>query len=187
MNSAGMDIAIAVWNNAFNRRKRYKLPNTGIVAEITEPSAYEFIVKKLPLINDLYKRYRPDGDISKMDPKDVSMAEFDYLSANALFVTALSIIRNENGKTKEYRYTDWESIEKIITTALDATDSGILLQIINKSRDNQSPISFRLTNVVCPECGNVVESVPINDIGDQLLFRVSQRLSNTQISLIEMD
>jgi hypothetical protein len=170
------------------RRKRYRLPSTGIIAEINEPSAYTFINEKLPLINALYKRYRPDeDDMSKLDANDISMAEFDYLSANALFITALTIVRNENGKDKEYRFTDWDSIEEIITKALDATDSGVLLKIIEKSREHVSPISFRIENVNCPTCGRHEEFIPITEIGNTLLFQVSQRLSNTQISLIEMD
>ena len=180
--------AVQIWEMANARRKRYRLPNTGIIAEINEPSAYTFINEKLPLINALYKRYRPDeDDMSKLDANDISMAEFDYLSANALFITALTIVRNENGKDKEYRFTDWDSIEEIITKALDATDSGVLLKIIEKSREHVSPISFRIENVNCPTCGRHEEFIPITEIGNTLLFQVSQRLSNTQISLIEMD
>lgn len=179
--------AIKVWEEANSRRKRYKLPHTGIIVEINEPSAHEFVTKKLPLINDLYKRYRPNGNMSEIDPNDVSMAEFDYLSANALFVSAMTIVREENGAPKEYRFTKWDQIEEIITKALDAEDSGILLKIIEKTRDNVSPISFRVENVVCPTCGRKEDYIPINDIGTSLLFQVSRRLSSTQINLIEMD
>lgn len=179
--------AVKVWESVNSTRKRYKLPHTGIIVEINEPSAYEFVTQKLPLINDLYKRYRPDGNMSEMDPNDVSMAEFDYLSANALFVSAMTIVRMENGKPKEFRFTKWEQIEEIITKALDAEDSGILLKIIEKTRENVSPISFRVENINCPACGRHEDFIPINDIGTSLLFQVSRRLSNTQINLIEMD
>lgn len=179
--------AVKVWETVNGRRKRYQLPHTKIIVEINEPSAYEFVTQKLPLINDLYKRYRPDSNMADLDPNDVSMAEFDYLSANALFVSAMTIVRNENGKPKEYRFTKWEQIEQIITTALDAEDSGVLLKIIEKTRENISPISFRVENINCPACGRHEEFIPINDIGTSLLFQVSRRLSNTQINLIEMD
>lgn len=179
--------AYKVWESVNGRRKRYKLPNTGIIAEVNEPSAYEFITIKLPLMNDLYKRYRPDGQMTEVDMNDPSMLEFDYLSTNAMFVSALTIVRNEQGKRKEYRYTNWEDIEKIITTGLDAEDSGILLKIIEKTRTNVTPVAFRVDNVDCPVCGRHEEYIPINDIGSTLLFQVSRRLSNTQINLIEMD
>lgn len=179
--------AYKVWESVNGRRKRYKLPNTGIIAEVNEPSAYEFITIKLPLMNELYKRYRPDGQMTEVDMNDPSMLEFDYLSTNAMFVSALTIVRNEQGKRKEYRYTNWEDIEKIITTGLDAEDSGILLKIIEKTRTNVTPVAFRVDNVDCPVCGRHEEYIPINDIGSTLLFQVSRRLSNTQINLIEMD
>lgn len=179
--------AIKVFDSVNSRRKRYKLPSTGIIVEINEPSAYEFVTQKLPLINDLFKRYRPDKEMTEVDMSDPSMAEFDYLSANALFVSAMTIIRNENGKEKEYRFTNWDDIEKIITTALDTTDSGILLKLIEKSRSNVSPVSFRVENITCSSCGRHEEYIPITDIGNSLLFQVSRRLSNTQINLIEMD
>jgi hypothetical protein len=115
------------------------------------------------------------------------MAEFDYLSANALFISAMTIVREENGKTKEYRFTNWDQIEKIITTALDAEDSGTLLKIIEKTRNNVSPVSFRVEDINCSACGRHEEYIPITDIGNTLLFQVSRRLSNTQINLIEMD
>lgn len=179
--------AVKIWEEANTKRKRYKLPHTGIIVEINEPSAHEFVTKKLPLINDLYKRYRPDGDMTQIDPNDVSMAQFDYLSANALFVSAMTIVREEKGKPKEYRFTNWEQLEEIITKSLDSYDSGILLKLIEKTRENVSPISFRVEDINCSSCGRHEDYIPINDIGTSLLFQVSRRLSSTQINLIEMD
>jgi hypothetical protein len=99
----------------------------------------------------------------------------------------MTVVRNENGVDKEYRFTNWDDIEKIITTALDAEDSSVLLQIISKSRSNVSPVTFRVDNINCPACGRHEEYIPIDDIGSTLLFQVSRRLSNTEINLIEMD
>lgn len=186
--SVGPD-AVKIWEKVNGRRRRFKLPHTGIIAELNEPSAYDFVTKKLPLINDLYKRFRPDGNMTELDPNDVSMAQFDYLSANALFVSAMTIVRPDpkTGKNKEYRFTNWEQIEEIITKSLDSYDSGILLKLIEKTRETVSPISFRVENINCPSCGRHEDFIPITDIGTSLLFQVSRRLSNTQINLIEMD
>lgn len=179
--------AIKIWENANKRRKRYRLPNTGIIAEINEPSAYDFVTNKLPLLNEIFKRYRPDTVMSEQDMNDPSMAEFDYLSSNALFVSALTIVREENGKKKEYRYTNWDDIERIITESLDSEDSAILIKLIQQDRNNRNPVSFRVENVTCPKCGRHDEFIPINDIGNSLLFQLSRRLENTQVNLIEMD
>ena len=185
--AAAGEEAYKIWEQVNSKRTRYKLPNTGIIAEINEPSAYEFVTVKLPLIQELFKRYRPEGVMSEKELTDVSMAEFDYLSTNALFVSALTIVREENGKQKEYRFTNWEDIEKIITTSLDAEDSGILLKIIEKSRSNMSPVSFRVEGIDCPVCGMHEDYKPIDDIGKSLLFQVSRLLCTTQITLIDME
>jgi hypothetical protein len=121
------------------------------------------------------------------DQDDPTLTEFDYLSANALYVSAMTIVVNENGTNKEYRYTNWDDIESIITTALDSEDSGILLKIIEKSRSHTSPLSFKVPVPDCPHCGRHEEYIPIDDIGNSLLFQLSRRLNNTQINLIEMD
>ena len=179
--------AYKIWESVNKKRRRYKLPNTGIIAEINEPSAFEFVTEKLPLVNQLFKRYQPDKEMNEVDMNSEDMIEFDYLSANALFISAMTVVRNENGVDKEYRFTNWDDIEKIITTALDAEDSSVLLQIISKSRANVSPVTFRVDNINCPSCGRHEEYIPIDDIGSTLLFQVSRRLNNTQINLIEMD
>lgn len=173
--------AIAHWESVNNCLTRYVLPDTKIIVEVNEPSAHEFITVKLPLMQKLYERYRPNEDMSKANFEDPEMVEFDYLSANALFVSAMVIVKDG----KEYRYTNWDDIEKIITTSLSADDSGVLLKIIEKVRSNVSPVSFHIEDVTCPVCKNHVEKIPVTDIGNTLLFQVSRRLANTPLNLIE--
>lgn len=185
--SVGED-AMKVWEEANSKLKRYKLPNTGIIVEIEEPSAYDFITKKLPLIQKLYNRYRPDDEsMSELNPEDPSFAEYEYLAGHAMCISAMVITRVEDGETKEYRFTEWDDIETIVSKALDSHDSGILLKIIEKTRSKVSPVSFGLKDIKCPLCGRNEEYIPINNIANTLLFQVSRRLSNTQINLIEMD
>lgn len=175
--------AIKHWNQVNGKRKRYQLPSTGIIVEINEPSAYEFITIRLPLIQNLYKRYDPDGKMTDLKSDDPRMAEFDYLSANALFISAMTIVKDN----KEYRYTKWEDIERIITTSLDSVDSSILLKLIQQVRMTTSPVSFYIENVKCPVCGRNEPKVPITDIGQTLLFQISQRLNSIEINLKELD
>ena len=137
-NAMAVEDAQKIFNEVANKRTRYTLPNTGIIVEISEPSAYDFITKKLNLVQQLFERYVPDGDMSELDPEDPKMVEFDYLSANALYITSMSIIRDG----KEYMFDQWEDIEEIIRDGLDTEDSAILLKLIGKSRANTSPVSF---------------------------------------------
>ena len=170
-NAMAVEDAQKIFNEVSNKRTRYTLPNTGIIVEISEPSAYDFITKKLNLVQQLFERYVPDGDMSELDPEDPKMVEFDYLSANALYITSMSIIRDG----------------KIIRDGLDTEDSAILLKLIGKSRANTSPVSFYLEDIVCPKCGLKRDKLPINDIGQTLLFQVSRRLDNMEVNLKETD
>lgn len=182
-NAMAVEDAQKIFNEVSNKRTRYTLPNTGIIVEISEPSAYDFITKKLNLVQQLFERYVPDGDMSELDPEDPKMVEFDYLSANALYITSMSIIRDG----KEYMFDQWEDIEEIIRDGLDTEDSAILLKLIGKSRANTSPVSFYLEDIVCPKCGLKRDKLPINDIGQTLLFQVSRRLDNMEVNLKETD
>jgi len=179
--------AIKIFNEVNTKKVRYKLPHTGIIVETNEPSAYEFITEKIPMVQELYKKYRED-DMTNLAPDDPALAEFEYLSANIMYVKSFSFIKNdENGKPKEYLYTNWDDMERIITKSLDVVDSSVLVKIIEKSRENASPVTFRVENVNCPKCARHEPFIPVTDIGGTLLFQVSRRLSNTQINLIEMD
>ena len=115
------------------------------------------------------------------------MAEFDFLSANALYIEAMSIIvTDKNGTNKEYRYTNWDDIENIITTALSTDDSAALLKIIQNSKTTTSPVSFRINNINCSRCKHHEDFITVSDIGRTLLFQVSRRLDNIQINWKEM-
>ena len=173
------------FNEISSIRKKYQLPTTGIIVELNEPTAHDFVNIKLPLIRELYSRYRPDDvELKGMaNTDDPTLAEFFYLMSNAMIISAMSVIKDG----KEYRFTDWEDIELIVTESLDTVDSGVLLKLVTKVKDNISPVSFALSNVVCPYCHHYEEELPVTDIGSTLLFQVSRRLMNTNINLIEMD
>ena len=69
-------------NDHFNEissiRKKYQLPTTGIIVELNEPTAHDFVNIKLPLIRELYSRYRPDDvELKGMaNTDDPTLAEF---------------------------------------------------------------------------------------------------------------
>ncbi len=177
-----LDEACALFDEVSNNRTKYTLPSERFKVEISEPSAYEFITKKIPLIQKLYNRYVPDGDLKDFDPENEALFEYDYISAHALYISSMSIIKDD----KEYMFDGWDDIENIMDH-LDPTDSAALFKLISEARTHTSPISFYLEDQVCPMCGQHSGKQYINDIGQTLLFQVSRRLNNMEINLNEMD
>lgn len=175
------DDAIAHFNKVNNTIKRYKLPNTGYIVEIDDrPSAYDFLNRRYPLMNQLEKRFYPDG--RNEDTPD--NPEYGYLLTHALFISAMSIGKGN----KEYRYTNWDDIEKIITTALDMKDQAILVKLIDTiARKTTSPMQFYIENFTCDACGHHDDRIIIPDIGEDLLFQLAQRLASTEIKLNGME
>ena len=152
-----------------------------IIVEINDPSAHEYINEKLKLMEEIFHRYRPGEKLTNIDLEDPTMIEFDYLVSHALYISAMRVPKDG----KIYRYTDWEDIEKIITTSLSINDSGILLKIVGQARFNVSPVTFALPRFECPDCHHVETEIPINNIGSTLLFPLARRQANTTINLVE--
>lgn len=185
--------AVSVWEQASQKRVSYKFNDSKISVEINEPSAYEFITQKLPLLDELYQRYKPNSsfseDMRNTDENEPSileradMLEFNYLSSIAMYLSAVIIERNG----KKYRFTRWKDIEKVVSGSLSSTDSSILVSLIEQVRSNTTPVSFRINDVTCPHCKHHDDFIPINNLQEQLLVRVYVKLGNTQINLINMD
>lgn len=175
--------AVEHYNKINSTIRRYKLPNTEYIVEIDDrPSAYDFITRRYPLMDALHDRFDPNGEISDEELQD--NAEYSYLLIHAMFITAISkVIDNQ-----EYRYTNWDDIERIITTSLDMHDAAILMQLVQKqAAANISPIQFYLEDFNCDSCGRHEDRIMIPDIGNSLIFQLSRRLSSTEINLIEME
>jgi hypothetical protein len=96
----------------------------------------------------------------------------------------MSIIGDDG---KEYRYDQWDDIEKIIRTSLDMYESNVLMQIVQTVASQvNNPIEFYFEGYTCKKCGHEQSRIVIPDIGQSLLFRLARRLQSTQINLIEM-
>lgn len=177
--------AIEHWKKYGMTRIEYTLPESGYIVEINDPSAYDYLTNKLPTIREIYKRFRPEEELSDMKPNDPSMLIFDYLSGHAMLISAITIPGKDG---KRYRYTDWDKIEEIVTSGLGKNDSTYLLGLITSARQKiVSPMSFYLENVECPNCHSISKRINIPRIADQLVFQLSRGLQNTTINLIEMD
>lgn len=190
--------AVAHHNKITSTVRRYKLPHSGVIVEIDDaPSAYDFINKRYPLMDALRERYTPTDDeipeefLKTYEDREKyinsvlsSSVEYSYLLAHVMFVNAISIIKEDG---KEYRYTNWDDIEEIITKFLDMDDAAILLQLVKKlSSTNVSPMEFYLEDFTCDACKRHEDRIMIPDVGDSLIFQLSRRLSSTEINLIEM-
>jgi hypothetical protein len=179
--------AVKLYNQIAGKRKRYELPHTKIIVEFAEPSAYEQIQTKLPAIKELYARYRPDDpdmeEYGRDAANDPMMIEFNYKMACMTQISSMSIFKGD----KEYRYTNWNDIERIISEALDVYDSSILLNLVGKVQTASSPAEFYISNITCPHCGRVEERLDIDDIAQNLLFQISRRLEAMEINLTELD
>ena len=179
--------AVELFNKISGKRTRYELPHTKIIVEFNEPSAYDHIQYKLPAIKELYTRYRPDDpemeNYGRDSANDPMMLEFNYKMACMTQISAMTILKND----KEYRYTNWEDIDTIISTALDVYDSSILINLIGKIQTSASPAEFYISDLKCPHCGRVEERLDIDDIAQNLLFQISRRLEAMEINLTELD
>lgn len=174
--------AIDHYNDINSTIKLYELPHTKFLVEIdTRPSAYDFLNRRYPLMDALRERFINAGvaeDDLEEDP------QYNYLLAQAMFITSISKVVDD----KTYKFDNWDDIERIITTSLDMNDAAILMQIVQKlAMETASPVKFYLENVKCEKCGRVDKKMDIPDIGQTLIFQLSQRLSSTEINLTEME
>lgn len=177
--------AVKLWNDKANTRKLYTLPSKRVTVELEDPSVYDYIYHKLPIINSLYQRYRPGHNFGD-NPRELQsedMVEFQLLLSMALSISA--VIIHKDGK--DYRFDKWERIEEVITTALDNTDSGVLIKLTQVVAEKNECFAFYIEDITCPKCGRHSARIPINDISETLLSQLSQRLNNIDINLTDME
>lgn len=179
--ASGKD-AIEHWESVHSKKRIYELPISKVLIELDDYSAWDYHNIKMPLMQKIYNRYRPDDkDIDMNELNDEEANEMNFLLMFLLYIKAVTI--NKNGKS--YRYTNWNDIEKIITSHIGNKDLSILISIINQVKNVESPISFYLQDVKCPKCGRKDDKIPVNDIMRSLFFQLSSGLNNTTINFVE--
>ena len=177
--------ALAHWEKIRSTHKMYELPNSKVLVELDDYSAWDYHNVKMPMMQEIYNRYRPEGN-EAFDMDRLTEAESEEMNFLLLFLLYIkSITINKNGKS--YKYSNWKDIEKIVTTHIGNKDTSILIAIINQTRQTESPVSFYLENVKCPKCGREDERIPVNDIMRSLFFQLSSGLNNTTINFVGMD
>jgi len=190
-NAAPGNQAVQLFNEINSKKRRYQLPTSKLIVEIEEPSAYDYITKTLPLIIKKYTEKRPnDPEMNDFNEEtlqgDPTLMSFSYRVACMMRISAI-VIPDKNNPTREYRFTDWEDIERQIDSIKIMKDSMLIMKLAMDSRDMAEPAEFYLENVACPHCGRVDKVIPITNITQSLLFRISRRLEDMELNLINLD
>lgn len=171
----------------------YELPDTKTIIEISSPSAKDFI-NRLSRMEKTFNKYAVDTDITfdqylprflmqiQESTEGISNINVAVEMLAGLLITSATIRHNGTN----YRYTNWDDIERIIKTHLSLEDSYILFnKVFGDNSALATPVSFQLEGFKCPKCGRNNTNVPVNDIAESLLFLLSQRYENTKINLIK--
>lgn len=174
--------ALDHWNEVHSRKRIYELPDSKVLIELDDYSAWDYHNIKMPILQEVFNRYRPEaGEIDMEKLTEDEASEMNFLIMFLLYIKSVTI--NKNGKS--YRYTNWKDIEKVITTHIGNKDLAVLVSIINQVKNIESPVSFYLENVQCPKCGRKDDRIPVNDIMRSLFFQLSNGLTNTTVNFVE--
>lgn len=161
----------------------YTLPDSGAIIELTQPSAYDMINKKLKT-QDMLNKQMEEEYKNSANPQEYEGAKLQYYMGINQFITSI-IIPGPDKDATPYKYTTWDDIVKILNK-LSWKDSNMLSPLMSAlAKKFQSPIDMYIENVNCPHCGKHIERLFVTNIQSQLLFSASRRYQNTEINLIE--
>jgi hypothetical protein len=63
----------------------------------------------------------------------------------------------------------------------------LIMKLVIDARESSEPADFYIADVKCPYCGRIDERIPITNITQNLLFRISRRLGDMEVNLIKLD
>ena len=195
ISKTGGDRAIQLHDQIASKRTRYRLPNSKVVIEIWEPSAYEYLTIKLPLIMSRYQeRFPNDPNMEMMQDEnrrnsDPRMMEFSIMMSMMMRIPAIIVPppdEDDYNTPHEYRFTNWDDIEEQLGM-LPMEDTLAIFKLISE-QDDSAPIDFYVSDIQCPHCGRKEpRGLPVTNLVQNLIFRVSRRLQNTEINLTRLD
>ena len=175
--------AMKHFNKVQSKRMRYELPESKVIIDIGSPSVYDFINNRLGVLDKLGEQMVREaqiaGDENYRSPRIQLQMTFN------LYINSVLIPVTENGVKKYYKYDKWNDILEALDS-LSWGDSGIMMKLMQTVAEKlASPIDMYIENITCPHCKKHFDKMFIGNIQNQLLFRASRRLENTEISLIE--
>jgi hypothetical protein len=161
----------------------YTLPDSKIIVELSQPSAYDMINNKLRIQNQLQNQMREEAENAE-NPREYQGAKLQYYMGINQFISSITI-PGTSKDSHSYKYTTWNDIVEILGK-LSWKDSNMLSPLMAAlAKKFQSPIDMYIENVDCPHCGKHIERLFVTNIQSQLLFSASRRYQNTEINLIE--
>lgn len=175
--------ALEHWKNVHSRRKLYELPESKVLVELDDYSAWDYHNIKMPIMQEVYMRYRPDDPEQKEGLTREEEEEMNFTLLFLLYIKAITI--NKDGTS--YKYTNWHDIEKIVSSHISNKDISVLIAIIQEIRQQESPVAFYIENVVCDKCGRSDDRIPVNDIMRSLFFQLSSGLTNTSVNFVQTE
>jgi hypothetical protein len=175
--------ALDVFHEMGGHHLYYKLPDSGAILELSQPSAYDMIQKKLRTQDKLQKQLK--AEYEEVEDKDSYQgARLQFLMGINQFIDSI-IIPGPTENDPKYKYTTWDDIVKILTN-LSWKDTNMLSPLMTAlAKRFASPIDMYVEDVTCPHCGKHLQRLYITNIQSQLLFNASRRYQNTEINLIE--
>ena len=175
--------ALDVFHEMGGHHLYYTLPDSGAILELSQPSAYDMIQKKLRTQDKLQKQLK--AEYEEVEDKDSYQgARLQFLMGINQFIDSI-IIPGPTENDPKYKYTTWDDIVKILTN-LSWKDTNMLSPLMTAlAKRFASPIDMYVEDVTCPHCGKHLQRLYITNIQSQLLFNASRRYQNTEINLIE--
>lgn len=175
--------ALEVFHEMGGHTLYYTLPDSKIIIELSQPSAYDMINKKLRIQDKLRKQMEEEFNEAE-NQNEYQGAKLQYYMGINQFISSI-IIPGSDKNTAAYKYTTWDDMIAILSK-LSWKDSNMLSPLMSSlARKFQSPIDMYIENVNCPYCGKHIERLFVTNIQSQLLFNASRRYQNTEINLIE--
>lgn len=177
------DEAMAHFNKVQSKRMRYELPESKVIIDIGSPSVYDFINNRLGVLDKLGEQMAREAQIA--GDENYRSPRIQLQMTLNLYINSVLIPVTENGVKKYYKYDKWNDILEALDS-LSWGDSGIMMKLMQRVAEKlASPIDMYIENITCPHCKKHFDKMYIGNIQNQLLFRASRRLENTEISLIE--
>lgn len=174
--------ALEHWQEIHGRHKLYELPDSKILVELSNLSAYERLNEKQKALDELWLMYNPE-DYNHEKQIDPSVQDEYNFSAGCI-IAIKSMTINKNGKS--YRFTNWKDILNIIKISISNTDFIRLSDIINKRGNIQSPLKFTIDIPDCPKCGFHHQPLNAERAMRALFFQLQNQSANTTTNFIEM-
>lgn len=147
--------------------KRIKLPNSKFIIEVGIASSYDYLYTIVDnLLGDKFEKEHPD---------DVN----GILQLNS---TLLGLIRTVYVPDANGEYVEFSEFEDMINALymIKPDEVAILSSLLSKYTESYE-VNFELTDIVCPHCGTVTKSIPL-DI-NYLVFLKYQRLMSTTVNI----